>query len=125
MPMKQKFRPLAQALAQKEEKEVELAFTTYNMEKQIRYCADLLRQIYALDLKIWGMTDCHFAEVPVRDGFKREADELFVTVREIVDTWQTQDARSLNDEQAACVVDILDAIHKEGFARYGEVAVEA
>lgn len=63
-----------------------------NIPGEVARCAALLRQLYGLDLQIWGLEKCTAADAPRRLEYCRQANEVFGRVREAVRAWGRADA---------------------------------
>ncbi|KAF2395572.1 hypothetical protein EJ06DRAFT_534844 [Trichodelitschia bisporula] len=57
--------------------------------KHVARCAGLLRQMYALDIMIWGMENCVDAERPRREELKFQANALLKEVTVTVEGWRS------------------------------------
>jgi len=77
-----------------------------NMAKDVIRCSDLLRQMYALDIHVWGMEECVPEEIPKREEEKRRANALFGEITRTVDTWRLTSGIRWSDEERKHVENI-------------------
>lgn len=100
------------------ERYAEQAATSANMAKEIARCSDLLRQMYKLDLQIWGMENCVAQEIPPREDMKRRANALLAEVSRIVRNWKsTSSSAKWSDEERQHIKEIcrvMDQQEREG-----------
>ena len=66
--------------------------------KEIAACADLLREMYSLDLAIWGQEGTEDPSERHQDMFR--ANALFVEICRIVQVWRTQGGRWSSAERS-------------------------
>lgn len=78
--------------------EIQTAAPT-NMAKEVARCSDLLRQMYALELVIWGMEGAVAAEAPQRREKERMVNALFAEVRGMLAMWKLGSGWSVEEEQ--------------------------
>ena len=100
----------------------EQAATSAKMAKEVARCSDLLRQMYKLDLQIWGMENCVVQEIPRREDMKRKANALFAEVSRIVHDWNStsSSARWWAEEKQHIreICRLVDQQESEGRKRY-------
>jgi hypothetical protein len=65
--------------------------------KEIKACADLLRELYSLDLAIWGQENSVDPSSRQRDMFR--ANALFIEICRIVQSWQMDEKRWSSGEK--------------------------
>ena len=88
------------------------------MTAEIRRCADLLRQMYRLDLQIWtaeGDPDEDEASRQEQERLRRKADAIFAEVRAVAGRWQTGE---WTEAEATPLAAIYQAIAREPANRY-------
>jgi len=57
---------------------------------EIARCSKLLRQMYTMDLRIWGMETVDGGDVLLREELKRRANALCAEVHKVVAAWGDQ-----------------------------------
>lgn len=97
------------------------------VSKEVARCAGLLRQMYALELSIWGMDENVADEMPRMEEMKKKANAIFTEVRSIVCTWSPT-ARGgggmmlgWSPEEEEHVIAISNIINQHGSRRYEDV----
>jgi hypothetical protein len=90
-----------------------------NMVKDVARCSVSLRQMYTLDLRIWGMKDCILDEVPQRQALERRANAMFGEIRRILDAWNSASVESWSVEEQALIREISEAVSRHNTKRYG------
>jgi hypothetical protein len=86
--------------------------------KEIQKCAALLREMYRLDLEIWGTEGVQGEDQASRDEMMRRSDALFGEVRRIAYRWQHQPRDGWTAEEGECMDEILRAIAEQPAIRY-------
>ena len=88
------------------------------MAKEVARCSDLLRQMYALELGIWGMESSIADEVPKRMEMERRANALFAEIRRIVHTWRSTPSVRWSAEERQHIEEIYRFVDQHGTIRY-------
>jgi hypothetical protein len=94
------------------------AATAANMAREVVRCSDLLRQMYALDLVIWGMENCVTDEIPRREEMKRKANALFAEIRRVVQTWRSKSDVRWSAEERQHIEEICKFVDEHNAKRY-------
>jgi hypothetical protein len=89
-----------------------------NTAKEVARCSDLLRQMYALDLVIWGMEDNIAEDIPKREDMKRRANALFAEICRIVHTWKSRPGASWSPEERQYIDEICRFVDQHNTRRY-------
>jgi hypothetical protein len=114
-------RPFYRLPPQTAQRDAEPALTEDSLKVEIRHCADLLRQMYALDLEIWGM---EFADEPGAQRQKRElqdkADALLREVKRLIYNWNAHSEINWTAEERQCMEEVTSAILSQPDGRYTE-----
>jgi hypothetical protein len=103
---------------QREQTYAERAATAANTAKEIARCSDLLRQMYALDLNIWGMEGNIPAEHAEREENMRRANALFAEIRRVVHTWRARPTAKWSAEERQHIEEICRFVDKHDARRY-------
>jgi len=115
---KERHNPPPRPQNEGKERYAEQAATSANTAKEIARCSDLLRQMYKLDLQIWGMENCVAQEIPAREDMKRRANALLAEVSRIVHNWKsTSSSAKWSDEERQHIKEIcgvMDQQEREG-----------
>lgn len=109
--------------AKKQQDYAEIAATKANVSKEVARCSGLLRQMYALELIVWGMGENVADEMPKMEEMKRRANAIFTEIRSMVYTWMstTGTATGWSAEEEEYVVEIFKYIDQHGAKRYEDV----
>ena len=94
------------------------AKTSAHKAKEIAQCSGLLREMYALDLIIWGMENCVPSEVPKREMRKQKANALFAEIRRIVHGWKSATNVRWSNEERQNIEEICRFIDQHDVRRY-------
>jgi hypothetical protein len=92
--------------------------TAADKAKEVARCSELLRQMYALDLKIWGMEDCVAEEIPMRQEMMRRANALFAEINRIVHAWRSRDDGKWSREERLHIEEIYRLVNRHNVRRY-------
>ncbi|KAF2813602.1 uncharacterized protein BDZ99DRAFT_259478 [Mytilinidion resinicola] len=94
----------------------------YSTSRDVVYCAQLMRQMYSLDLSIWAMEDSAPGEVPRREAMKTQANALLEEIRNVVEVWQKdiqrEDGGTWKLEERKLVDEISKAVLEYPAERY-------
>ncbi|KAI0127152.1 hypothetical protein BJ170DRAFT_683006 [Xylariales sp. AK1849] len=96
----------------------EQALRRDNSRDEVVRCATLLRQLYNLDLQIWGLESCIAEEVPRRREYCRQANELFAQVKEMIRAWPREANFGWDREERAQIDEIRKAVDQYPGKRY-------
>lgn len=80
-------------------------------------CAGLLRQLYTLDLEIWGMEKCIAEDMPQKEGYCRQASDVFSQIKAMVNAWP-RDADFGWNREKAIIEEIRHAVNCYSAQRY-------
>ncbi|KAH0537283.1 hypothetical protein FGG08_005908 [Glutinoglossum americanum] len=94
------------------------AVTPANMAREVARCSALLRQMYALDLQIWGMEGCIPEEVPRREEMKRRANALFAEIRRMITGWRSSPDAGWSAEERQQIEEICRVVDQHDARRY-------
>jgi hypothetical protein len=83
--------------------------------EDVQRCAELLREMYALDLQIWGLEGGDGAEAEAK---KRQAEGVLRELKAIASAWETAGRGALTDEDQVAMDAICTAIREEKQPRY-------
>jgi len=89
--------------------------------KEIAHCADLLRQMYRLDIEIWGMSHVKEEEgLRDRQAKQEKADALYAEVRRIIEGLRaTADyADAFTEKEREYIISITKQLHDYGREGY-------
>lgn len=89
-----------------------------NKASDIAKCADLLRQMYAMDLVIWGTEHAVAGGQTERKLMMTRADCLYTEIRRMVYSFHHAPRSDWSHAERACVEDIFKAVERHGAARY-------
>jgi hypothetical protein len=89
-----------------------------NIQREIQRCATLLRQMYALDLEIWG-TDGGMLDIVSRDEKRRRSDAIFDEVRRIGYSWVGNSGIAWTQDEHRVIQEICVAIRDSPRMRGG------
>ncbi|KAF2671477.1 hypothetical protein BT63DRAFT_423677 [Microthyrium microscopicum] len=89
-----------------------------SLTSEIAHCASLLRELYALDLSIWGMQNCVRDEIPRRQTMERKANALFREIRRMTGEWRASVGSRWSMEDRQAVETIWRAVHEHPETRY-------
>lgn len=78
--------------------------------REIAHCADLLREMYKLDLLTWAKEENVGQERAEQDKHKQKADMLFDEIRRIVHKWKAARLGYFTEEEQGYVDEIYTAI---------------
>lgn len=83
--------------------------------KEIVECADLLREMYSMDLQIWGLQ--HARDPRKREEYMYKANALFVEICRIVQVWRESDGRWSREEWRQ-IEEMANFLDQHGRKRY-------
>lgn len=89
---------------------------TTHMNKEIAFCANLLRQFYSLQLEVWGMSENVEGDKSARNKKKIEAKAVYNEIKGQVHNWQNMDY-DWTDEQWRCIQDIDASLNERAIGR--------
>jgi hypothetical protein len=92
--------------------------TSADKAKEIAQCSGLLREMYALDLIIWGMEGCVATEVQKREELKRKANALFVEIKRIIRDWKMTTSVRWTEEEWKQIEEIHGCVEQHDVKRY-------
>lgn len=81
-------------------------------------CAGLLRQLYTLDLEIWGMEKCIAEDMPQKEGYCRQANDVFSQIKTMVNAWPRDADFGWNREEKTIIEEIRHAVNCYRAQRY-------
>jgi len=84
---------------------------------EIARCSKLLRQMYALDLRIWGMETVEGGDILLREDLKRKANALCAEIHKVVATWRAQQDKWTSTEKWQ-INEIQSVLSRYSPARY-------
>jgi hypothetical protein len=94
------------------------AATESNMTKEIQRCAELLRQMYTLDLEICGMADVLECDEPLLEEKKRRANALLTEIRRMTRSWRSNTDASWSIEEEEHIREITRLLDAHPPMRY-------
>ena len=87
------------------------AVISSKVASEVAHCSTLVRQMYGLDLEIYGLGSVVDAEIEVRETKKRKADALFTEIRRIALIWRANPGR-FSDAEREYVDEISQFVDK-------------
>lgn len=86
--------------------------------REVVECAGLLRQLYTLDLEIWGMEKCIAEDMPQKEGYCRQANDVFSQIKTMVNAWPRDADFGWNREEKTIIEEIRHAVNCYPAQRY-------
>jgi hypothetical protein len=96
----------------------ERAATPANMAKEVARCSALLRQMYALDLQIWGMGAAVGEDIQRRENMQYRANALFREIRRMVNDWIANPGARWSGEEQQQIEEIWSLVDQHDPTRY-------
>ncbi len=96
----------------------EQAASPENLAKEVVKCAGMLREMYALDLLIWGQKNAIKEDVPKREDNKRRSNALFGEICRIVNTWKGMNSMTWSVEERTHIEEICNFLDRQDRTRY-------
>jgi len=96
----------------------ERAASEASTAREVARCSGLLRQMYALDLHIWGMEDCIADEIPKREELMRRANMLFAEINRIVHAWRSGADEAWSADARLQIREICVLLDRHDLRRY-------
>jgi hypothetical protein len=85
---------------------------------EIARCSKLLRQMYTLDLRIWGMEAVDGVDAMERENLKLKANALFAEVHKMVRMWATMPQERWTAAEHVQIMEVHDVLKKYDRNRY-------
>jgi len=88
------------------------------LNTEVMRCADLLREMYGLDMEIWAQ------EKAVGDGVRKrkenqiKANAIYAEIRRMVYAWRDMPSGSQSQEVRKCIEEIAKVVDRHGERRY-------
>jgi hypothetical protein len=108
--------PLARI--QKAPKWAELQATASSNSTEVARCADLLREMYGLELVIWGTQHANEEDIPEREAQKVKANALYAEILRLVRGWNAVPRSQWKPAEWDCVEEINKVIDGHDDRRY-------
>ena len=96
---------------------VERAYTESNVTRDIRRCTELLREMYSLDLEIWGMKGAVLEEEQRRIALEQRAEAVFSEVRQMTLEFKANPDFGWTAEERGTVGRIYRIVEEQGAKR--------
>jgi hypothetical protein len=97
------------------------AKTSEHKAREIAQCSNLLREMYGLDIMIWGMESVVATELTKREEHKRKANALFAEIRRIVQGWKLATDIGWTEEERQQIEEIYRVVGQHDPRRYQEL----
>jgi hypothetical protein len=94
------------------------AINNENLSGEIARCSDLFRQMYKLDLEIWGMKDVVPSDIPKREKKKLQSNALFNEIQTMVHGWVTIPEFGWSPQQRNEIREICRVVDQYDSRRY-------
>jgi hypothetical protein len=98
--------------------------TKANMAGEVAKCSALLREMYALDLVIYGMEMNVDDDVPDRIAKEKKANAMFIEIRRMVNIWRSASGALWKPEERLYIEEICGIVEKHKGRVYPEDQVE-
>jgi hypothetical protein len=95
--------------------------TKFSMAGEVAKCSALLREMYALDLVIYGMEENVDDEAPERIRKQTKANAMFVEIRKMVNGWRTNQG-AWSPEERDFIEEICEEVERHQGRAYPEEA---